>query len=115
MRPAIPELSELDPASLLVLHASIATDLALRTMVGSVVGGVMLAGTARGHRDDLRYYAELADLHDAEAVFCAPPEVDVKVSSRRGPDVPGVRVDVLSFESPYVAVNPAVRDRYAEH
>jgi hypothetical protein len=48
-------------------------------------------------------------------VFAAPPEVEVEVTSRSGPDVPGVHVDVLSFESPYVALDPAVRDDYARH
>jgi hypothetical protein len=115
MRTAIPELSELDPRSLLVLNASIAGDIALRTLVGCMIAPVILAGSLRSRSDTDAFYAELADARDAGAVFAAPPEVNVNVTSRRGPDVPGVQIDVLSFKSPYVAVNPAVRDEYAAH
>jgi pimeloyl-ACP methyl ester carboxylesterase len=108
----LPELSELAPASRLLLHGSVATDLVLRTAVASVVSAVILA---RGSADHLEFYAELGDARDVRAVFAAPPEVEVEVTSRRGPDVPGVHVDVLSFASPFVAVNPVVRDTYARH
>jgi pimeloyl-ACP methyl ester carboxylesterase len=80
-----------------------------------VIAAAMLPSSLRGDRERLDFYAELADVGDARAVFLAPPEVAVNVTSRRGPDVPGVNVDVLSFTSPFVALNPAVRDDYFSH
>lgn len=115
MPTAIPELSELDPASRLLLHGIVASDLALRTALASVISAVMLPTGRRAQRDHLAFYAELADTRDVHAVFAAPPEVEVNATSRSGPDVPGVHVEVLSFESSYVALNPAVRDDYARH
>jgi pimeloyl-ACP methyl ester carboxylesterase len=111
----IPELSELDPRSRLLLHGSVATDLVLRTAVGAVVSAVVLPGVTRAERRRLEFYADLADAHDVGAVFARPPEVEVTATSRTAPDVPGVQVDVLRFESPFVALNPEVREDYASH
>jgi hypothetical protein len=115
MRAAVPERSELDPAALLILNASIVSDIALRTVLGSVMSAAVLTGALRAQRDTDRFYAELAGTQDPALVFTAPPEVKINATSRRGPDAPGIHVDVLSFQSPYVALNPAVREQYAAH
>jgi len=115
MSSALPDSSELDPVARLLLHASVGTDLVLRTAVASVVSAVLLPGFARTDRDELAFYADLADSGDPGAVFATPPDVAVTVTSRKAPDVPGIAVDVLSFTSPYVALYPGARDRYARH
>jgi pimeloyl-ACP methyl ester carboxylesterase len=69
-------------------------------------------------RAQLEFYAALAEQGDASSVFVAPPAgVEVRARRIRPPlFAQGVgQVDLLSFESPFVARNPDVRDAYAAH
>src|ERR1700722_16388485 len=75
MRTAIPGLSELDPRSLAILNASIASDVPLRTLVSCVMAPMIFAGGVRSRRGTEAFYAELTDARDASAVFAAPREV----------------------------------------
>lgn len=115
----LPRPSDLAFRRRLLYHGAVAGDYALRTGLASVISASMVpsvaSGTWRRQRRDLAFYAELAEAKDASAVFLAPGEVDVVSRPGRGPGVPGGRVDLLSFNSPYVALNPAIRDDYARH
>jgi pimeloyl-ACP methyl ester carboxylesterase len=97
----------------LLLRGSVATDLALRTALASAISTTMLAADPvrrlRAERKKLEFYAEVADARDPRAVFADPPEVHVRVVARRG------SVQILRFDSPYRALNPAVRRGYASH
>jgi hypothetical protein len=123
-RPAPPEpsLPELDAMGRLVLGASVATDIAVRTALSSLIVAAAtpwaLRPSARGERRRLRFYSELADAEDVTASFPAPPRGIAVTSSRAAPwsfRAPGGNVSTLQFESPFVAINPAVRPEYASH
>jgi pimeloyl-ACP methyl ester carboxylesterase len=96
-----------------LLGGSVATDLALRTALASLISTTMLASDPvrrlRRERSKLEFYAELGDAADPAAVFAQPGEVAVEVTARRG------RVEVLRFPSPYATLNPRVREAYARH
>ncbi len=92
---------------------------ALATMVtGLALPGVLLPGNFRQDRAAWDFYKNLADQHDASAFFARPRQ---KVEMRR--HKPGLlefrpregNVEVLSFESNFQAVNPALRESYARH
>ena len=72
-------------------------------------------GDWRGERRRLEFYAERAAARDAAAIFHPPHRVEVHASPGRGPGVEGGRVELLRFESGYVALNPAIRKDYARH
>lgn len=92
---------------------------ALATMVtGLALPGVLLPGNFRQDRASWDFYKNLADQHDASAFFARPRQ---KVEIRR--HKPGLlefrpregNVEVLSFESNFQAVNPALRESYSRH
>lgn len=122
-RPSSPEptLPELDLAGRLVLGASVATDVVVRTGLASTIVGAAtpwaLSLGARKERKRLRFYSELADAEDASQSFPPPPK-DVPVSSAKAAPwsfrAPGGRVSTLRFESPFVALNPAMREDYGK-
>jgi hypothetical protein len=116
---ALPRPSQLGLHGRAVYHGTVAADYALRTALASVLAGAAVAGApAMLRRRDARhlaFYGDLADSHDATAVFAAPGPVDVGSTPGRGPGVDGGRVELLRFHSPYVARNPAVRREYARH
>lgn len=113
-----PPAPALDCRSNALLQASIASDLALRTALASVLSAAFLRGTlSSGGREDTRrltFYADLADARDASLVFKRPPErVKIKTARHRD-DLDGRRhIDVVSFRSPYRPLNPAFRPHYA--
>lgn len=97
----------LDRGQRLRYEAAVVSDYGLRTALASTLGAAMLATAARGglraaHRE-LGFDADLADAHDPDAVFDAPPEVEIESMPGRGLDLPGAHVDLLRFTSPYVA------------
>jgi pimeloyl-ACP methyl ester carboxylesterase len=116
---ALPDPSDLDLRARLLYHGAVAGDYALRTGLASLLSGAMLPGAAFGgmrtEQGRLEFYAQLADAADATAVFAPPPRVHVSVEAGRGPGVPGGRVELLRFDSPYVALQPALRSDYAKH
>jgi len=106
--------------SKMLLEASIANDLALRTALASVLGGAYVRGTllGSGRRDAerLEYYAELADRADPKATFATPPRrVDIRSRDLASIRLRGGTARALSFDSPYRAVNPDMREDYARH
>lgn len=115
----LPGAGELPVLSQVLYHGSVASDYVLRTGLASVLAGAsvprMALGGWRRERELLAFYADLAAEQDATAVFVPPPPVRIEAREGRAPDVPGCVVDLLRFESPYVAVNPALREAYARH
>jgi hypothetical protein len=114
-----PDPAELSLRTRLIVGASAATDVLVRTALASAVTASALPWSvsrrARRERDQLRFYEELGEDHDREAVFAKPAGVYVR-RVRPGPwsfKAPGGQVTGLRFESPYVALNPAVREEYS--
>jgi pimeloyl-ACP methyl ester carboxylesterase len=115
----LPGAGELPVLSRVLYHGSVASDYVLRTGLASVLAGATVPGMALGawrkERERLGFYADLAAAKDATLVFRPPPEVRVRVQEGRAPDVPGCRVELLRFDSPYEATNPELRAEYARH
>ena len=105
---------ELDPLARLLYHGSVAFDYALRTGLASAIAGATVAdGAARDRLAPearrLEFYAELADARDATKVFAPPEAVQMRSTPGHGPGVDGGRVELLRFDSPYVALHPELR------
>lgn len=113
---ALPRPSQLSPAAWLMYQGSVAGDYALRTGLASVIAGAQVPSVLRGHwrreRERLEFYAQLP--RDAAQVFAPPPKVHVTRTAGRNPGIDG-RVELLRFDSPYAALNPALRRDYAKH
>jgi pimeloyl-ACP methyl ester carboxylesterase len=99
-------------------HGSVVADYGLRTGLASVLTAATLPRAVlqlrSPERERLEFYGELAGA-DPASVFVAPERVQVRTAPGRGPGVPGGRVELLRFDSPYRALNPALRDEYARH
>ncbi len=123
--PPAPSLAELPRASELgvmpraLYHGAVLSDLALRTGLAAVLSaatvGSLLGPGVRDERRRLEFAADLADERDPGRVFVPPPPVRIRVEPGRGPGVPGGRVELLRFDSPFEPLNPDVRADYARH
>lgn len=119
-------LGQPDPGSLplstrLVVEGSAAADIALRTAVASLAAAPGLLWALRGSPGsdiaEHQFYRELAAQHDPALSFPEPVN-EVKVTIR----APGMRsfrardgrVESLRFKSPFVPLNPAAREPYAQ-
>jgi len=114
------------PPSLLesaVASGTAMADIGLRTVAATLVAATLAPFAVSRHAlageaEQLEFYASMAAAGDAAAVFRAPPQ-GVPVRIRRIQPLPLLgaagRVDRLSFESPFEALNPAVRDAFATH
>jgi pimeloyl-ACP methyl ester carboxylesterase len=120
----LPDRSELSLGQRLIVDASAAADIGLRTFVASIVAAAMLppiaaelvrhSGSAR-ERDRMRFYAELAAEHDPVKSFPAPTEAPRVYSRPANPLAEWIargRVDNIRFDSSFEAINPAMRDRW---
>jgi pimeloyl-ACP methyl ester carboxylesterase len=120
----LPDRSELSFGQRLIVDASAAADIGLRTFVASIVAAAMLppiaaelirhSGSAR-ERDRMRFYAELAAEHDPVKSFPAPTEPPRVYSRPAGPLAEWIahgRVHNIRFDSSFEAINPAMRDRW---
>lgn len=102
------------------MQGSAAADVLMRTALASVLSVPMLRWAlthdVREESGKLAFYRELAERADAAITFPAPPR-DVPVTTLPsslfafGPA--GGRVEMLHFESPFLAINPQVRESYA--
>jgi hypothetical protein len=106
----------------LLVGATAATDIPVRTALASIMFGASLpwglSPAAWRERGRLAFYAELAETGDPRVVFKRPPDgVRVKLSKpgRFSFRAAGGNVSLLSFDSPYEAANPEVRAEYATH
>jgi pimeloyl-ACP methyl ester carboxylesterase len=120
----LPDRSELSFGQRLIVDASAAADIGLRTFVASIVAAAMLppiaaelirhSGSAR-ERDRMRFYAELAAEHDPVKSFPAPTETPRVYSRPASPLAEWIahgRVHNIRFDSSFEAINPAMRDRW---
>lgn len=114
------EAPALDLRKRLVVDASAASDLVLRTALASAVAVLAapwtLSSAPSRERRRLPFYEQLAQRADAASVFPRPPKVEVAVAPAPGRWMfrpRDGRVDLLHFASPFVTLNPAVRDDYA--
>jgi pimeloyl-ACP methyl ester carboxylesterase len=119
----LPERSELGLRTRLVVEAAAAGDLGLRTVAASLVTASVLPlalspGRVRRERAHLAFYADLAAAADVDRSFPAPSGTH-EVRARQVSPIPlrgqPGRVELLSFESRFEAVNPALREAYAQH
>lgn len=118
-----PQFTELDAKHPFKVRSTAAMDLVLRTGLASLIT-VAMAPTLASPRNirreiaRLKFYAELADQADPQTVFMEPPR-DVVITERESPLLAykprGIPSQLLQFTSPYVALNPALRQDYAEH
>lgn len=111
---------ELDALPRLMVDATATVDLALRTGLATLAGVLAIPTTLRPasvalDRDNRGFYQRLAAAGDA-AAFYQRPARGVRMR-RHKPGLLDYRpktghVDVLSFESAFEAVNPALREHY---
>jgi hypothetical protein len=112
-----PRTPPLDVCSNVLLQASIASDLALRTALASVLGAALVRGmlshAGREDSERLAFYADLADAQDAALVF-EPPPARVRITTTRlADDLGGIgSVELIRFRTPYRALNPRIRAEY---
>jgi pimeloyl-ACP methyl ester carboxylesterase len=121
----LPARSELSRSQRLIVDASAAADIGLRTFVASIVGATMLPpiaaelirgpGTA-GERSKMSLYAELAAEHDPVKSFPPPIETPRVYSRPANPLAEWIahgRVQNIAFDSSFEPINPAMRKRWA--
>lgn len=116
----LPRRIDLTVRQRLIVDASAVADLGLRTAIASLLATTMLPTLAgglscsqsRAEREQLEFYAALADAKDPVRSFPAPAEVP-RVSSRTANPVAEWmargRVHNIRFNSSFTAVNPALR------
>lgn len=116
---ALPTESALGLPERVLYHGAVLSDYALRTGLASLVGAASVPAVVHGgwrtERRRLEFYAERAAERDPTAVFAPPERVEVQARPGRGEGLEDGRVEVLRFASPYVALNPELRDEYARH
>lgn len=119
----LPARHELDFRHRVLTETSAAFDVALRTLAASLVTAAAIPAalspaTVRADRQALERYAQLAAARDPARTFPAPVgDVEVRatpVTWLRRPRLRG-RVDTLTFESRYEALDPELRERYGGH
>jgi pimeloyl-ACP methyl ester carboxylesterase len=122
--PGLPEPSQLGIPARVVSETAALADLWLRTSAASLltVAGLpwALSWWAAQERDVLEFYANLADEAAGQPARVFPrPDVQVEIRTDRAASLPlrrrQGRVELVHFESPFVPVNPKLRDRYGRH
>ncbi|MDI1301187.1 MAG: alpha/beta hydrolase family protein [bacterium] len=113
----------LDLKSQAMVGATAAVDLGMRTALASFALGLALPTTLwpgqwQADHAQWDYYKNLAEQHDPGAFFKRPQQA-VEMH-RHKPGLldfrpPEGRVEVLSFKSNFLAVNPAMREAYGRH
>ncbi|MGB4343085.1 MAG: alpha/beta fold hydrolase [Moraxellaceae bacterium] len=113
----------LDLKSQAMVDGTAVVDLGMRTALAAFALGMALPttlwpGRFQADRARFDFYKDMADSHDTTRFFTRSRQ---KVSVRHHPaghlahKPKEGRVEVLSFESPFQAVNPAMREQYARH
>lgn len=101
-----------------MLKGSILVDHGLRTGLATAIAAATAATipdvvTGRDGRR-LSWFADRAGASIAD-MFADPGDPGIRSRDGRGPRVEGGRVELLDFDSPYVARNPLLRREYARH
>lgn len=114
--------TEADAAHPLKVRGTAAIDIGLRTGVATLLAATMAPlafspSRLRQEFDRLDFYRGIVDENDQSKIFATPlpvhiDESDAPLLGYRPTDIP---VRQLRFESPYEALNPAVRGEYAKH
>lgn len=109
----------MSPLSRGLYAASVTVDHGLRTGLASALAAASLVAApdvvTRRDARRLDWYAEVGREKPITELFPLPGRVRVRTEAGRGPGVPGGRVELLRFDTPYVAVNPDVRTAYSRH
>ncbi|MDT5093039.1 MAG: hypothetical protein QOH60_2402 [Mycobacterium sp.] len=120
----LPDRSDLSLGQRLIVDASAAADIGLRTFVASLVGAAMLPPIAaelirgsdtKGERDKMRFYADLAAEHDPVKSFPAPqqpPRISSRPANPIAEWIAHGRVSNIHFDSSFEPVNPVMRSRW---
>jgi pimeloyl-ACP methyl ester carboxylesterase len=120
----LPDRSELTLLQRLVVDASAAADIGLRTAISSVVGAAVaptVIGTAirpsgsRQERENIAFYADLASRKDPALSFPAPdtiPQVSSRAANPIAEYIAHGKVHNNSFPSTFVPMNPVMRDQW---
>ena len=123
----LPDRSELTLLQRVVVDASAAADIGLRTAISSVVG-VAVAPTVLGtalrpseskrERDNIAFYADLARRADPAVSFPASetiPQVSSRSANPIAEYIAHGKVHNNSFSSTFQPITPAMRDRWRGH
>lgn len=105
------------------IKAAAAIDVLLRTGLASMVTLAITANLASRKKLErdlelVQFYKGCADRADINEVFPRPPpkvEIAPLPPRRFGYKPKGVTFELLGFQSPYVALNPDIREDYARH
>lgn len=114
----LPELHELSVRDRMLVRASAATDIALRTAAASLVAGTIAKvalnpRAARREREALRFYAELGADHDPAVSFPRPtstPRIHRRPANRVARGLAHGPVETLHFHSPFEPIDPRMRN-----
>lgn len=117
----LPRHGDLPLGARLLVDGSAAFDIGLRTSAASLVAAsvaplALNPKRIQRERRLLEFYAELAKAGDATASFPAPTrtaDVRRRGAGRLAFHFPDGKVERISFESPFQAVNPELRETYA--
>ncbi|MCG8314803.1 MAG: abhydrolase domain-containing 18 [Pseudomonadales bacterium] len=119
-----PDDFELDLGTQLLVDGTVAVDVALRTAVASVVSCLALPLSANPFQllhdlNDSEIYREKANTHDPAAFFQKPLPGCVEVKSKPAGffdfHPKNGRCEMLYFDSPFMPVNPRLRERYRKN
>lgn len=113
----------LDLKSQAMVSTTAFVDLGMRTALAAFALGMALPTTLRPGQlkqdaAQFSFYKDMADTHDSARFFPRPQQkVDVRhhPAGRLAHKLEDGRIEVLSFESNFQAVNPAMRNQYAQH
>jgi pimeloyl-ACP methyl ester carboxylesterase len=116
----LPRRRDLPLLARLEVDVSAAFDLGLRTATSSLVTAtvaplVLNPRLLKRETRNVEFYAELASRHDADDSFPAPASQPPIRRKRAGPlsfHFDDGQIDLLSFDSPFEARNPAMRDQW---
>ena len=120
----LPALTDLSFRYRQIVRTSALVDIGLRTLVGSLVSlaivtSVIAGGIRRSkfdrERAAVRFYAQLAGLHDPAQSFPAPrvaPKVATRPANALAQRAAKAHVENLRFASTFEPVNPAMRDEW---
>lgn len=118
-----PYQTSIDSRYAFKIKAAAAVDILMRTGLASMVTLAITANLASRKKLErdlelVKFYKSYADRADIDEVFPRPPKhVEVTPLKPRlfGYKPKGVHFELLGFQSPYVALHPAMREAYARH
>lgn len=118
----LPQREDLTFRQRAIVDSAAVADVVLRTGIASLLAVTMLPTLfgglrreqSRAEREQLQFYAELANGHDPAQSFPAPTEAPRVASRTANPIAEYIakgRVSNIRFDSSFQAINPALRER----